>query len=188
MIRVRRLIRDIGLEYNNATRRNRRVTHGPAGVHFGHALDTLVHTSLALQYVQEEGLGRASLRVGPGRQYLHVYGTLQAMFVQQDAIRDLWQIVIGRPIDVSGLPVWAHVREWRNRLVGHPMARGGGASLVRSKFCMFSTSPNGFAAQSYRPASSAFERADFAIRPLVSSFADEACRPLRQVRDSIKAR
>ncbi len=59
-----------------------------------------------------------------GEKYLRLYGFLQAIFLQQDAIRELHQLFAGnfaKPADASA---WKRLRELRNLTVGHPIEKG----------------------------------------------------------------
>jgi hypothetical protein len=65
-----------------------------------------------------------------GEKYLRVYGVLQALFVQQDALRHLIGIIQPWvPVELSD--VLKEVREIRNASVGHPtkLERKGGPSV-----------------------------------------------------------
>jgi hypothetical protein len=189
MLRVRRLVRSIGEEMNAATSRGRPVATGPErGSRMRVDLDTISTTALALQYVQEEGLGRTSRKLGPARQYLHAYGTLQAIFVQQDAIRDFWDLAVGLALDLGPFATWQELREWRNRLVGHPTGRGSGSAVIRTTFGLFSTSAAGFTASSWQPQTGKGERREFVVGQFVTSFADEGVAILENLRDGIRAR
>lgn len=51
--------------------------------------------------------------------YLTTYGVLQALFLQQDAVRHLAE-ALAHPVDLKNWPVLQHVRDIRNFAVGHP--------------------------------------------------------------------
>ncbi len=54
-----------------------------------------------------------------GEKYLRVYGVLQALFVQQDALRHLVR-VIGPAVPVELSDVLREIRELRSASIGHP--------------------------------------------------------------------
>lgn len=68
-----------------------------------------------------------------GLAYLEIFGVLQTLIMQQDAVRVLYKIVAGSPIDLEGqYPDIKTIRDTRIRVAGHPV--GGLASshfLVR---------------------------------------------------------
>lgn len=59
-----------------------------------------------------------------GSLYLRTYGLLQALFLQQDAVRHLAEAV-DLPFDLQGYPGLMEIRDLRNDVVGHPTKRGG---------------------------------------------------------------
>jgi len=68
-----------------------------------------------------------------GLAYLEIFGVLQTLSIQQDAIRELYRIIAGCPIDLEDqYPDIKAIRDTRIRVAGHPV--GGLASshfLVR---------------------------------------------------------
>ncbi|WP_439182247.1 hypothetical protein [Carboxylicivirga taeanensis] len=57
--------------------------------------------------------------------YLYLYGLLQALFLQQDAINHLSEALFGKEINwKKDYPDIYHVRELRNDSIGHPTKRG----------------------------------------------------------------
>lgn len=58
--------------------------------------------------------------------YIEIYGLLQALFLQQDAVRHIANIF---SFEISKLPELAKVREIRNDAIGHPMNRSNHKSF-----------------------------------------------------------
>ena len=58
-----------------------------------------------------------------GEKYLKLYGILQALFLQQDAVTNLCES-LGLPNDISAHPKLKEIRDIRNDSVGHPTKRG----------------------------------------------------------------
>jgi len=56
---------------------------------------------------------------GKGGIYLAVYGLLQAIYVQQDAIKNLGES-LKIPISLKDYPALEYIRKIRNRSIGHP--------------------------------------------------------------------
>ena len=61
-----------------------------------------------------------------GTKYMYVYGTLQALFVQQDAVKHLAESL---QIPYTCDPSLKEIREIRNDSVGHPTKRGKGSAF-----------------------------------------------------------
>jgi hypothetical protein len=62
-----------------------------------------------------------------GGQYLKLYGLLQSLFVQQDAVRHLCES-LGFPDNLKAYPELKEIRDVRNDSVGHPTKRRNGSS------------------------------------------------------------
>ena len=85
----------------------------------------------------------------PGSSYILAYGFLQALFVQQDAVRNLHEAL---GISWEPDPLLAKIREVRNDAIGHPTKRGGGQgksfsfisrpSITKSGFQLMTIVPN----------------------------------------------
>jgi hypothetical protein len=80
------------------------------------AMDTLDDTSLALEDYEAAGLGTES-----GGKYLRLYGMLQAVFLQQDCIRNLHKLFGDTDWTPSIDSRWQEIRELRNLTIGHPV-------------------------------------------------------------------
>jgi len=81
--------------------------------------------------------------------YLLVYGLLQALFIQQDAVENMCQALV---IDYPPDKLLAEIRDIRNDSAGHPTKRGGGkgraynfigrSSLKKDGFDLMTTYPD----------------------------------------------
>lgn len=81
------------------------------------AMDTLEDTDLAISHFLAVGLGNSE-----SERYLRLYGVLQAVFVQQDAIKAVWEIVMAEDFpEMPGDSSWRVIREIRNHSAGHPI-------------------------------------------------------------------
>lgn len=58
-----------------------------------------------------------------GGKYLFVYGIIQALFLEQDAVRNLCEAL---KISYTANPLLKQIREIRNDSIGHPTKRGSG--------------------------------------------------------------
>lgn len=89
------------------------------------ALDTLRASTFALTYFCHRGIPD-SHRTSPvriGAKYLHLYGVLQAAYMQQDAIGDLWRLLVGRKAPIDSVAGWNALRQWRDT-ISHPQRSG----------------------------------------------------------------
>lgn len=55
--------------------------------------------------------------------YIELYGVLQAVFIQQDALAEMAFAITGqrKPFEKIGAENWVKLRDLRNKLVGHPI-------------------------------------------------------------------
>ena len=80
-------------------------------------LDTVEDAQLAVdEYCR---LDFSAKGTDTGKLYLVVYGVLQAMFLQQDALKNLARL-LDFPYRIDDYPGLKEVREVRNQIVGHP--------------------------------------------------------------------
>lgn len=110
------------------------------------SLDVIGDTELAL----DEYMAQIENPANPGELYLILYGVLQILFVQQDAVQNMAEAL---GLDNTPDPLLQRVREMRNDSVGHPTKRGGGKgrsfnfitriSMRRSGFTLLTTYPDG---------------------------------------------
>lgn len=78
------------------------------------SLDIIGDTVLAIEaYVSKKGKELV------GQRYLEIYGLLQALQLQQDAVIHLAE-ALGLPISIKDFPNLSKIRDIRNRSVGHP--------------------------------------------------------------------
>lgn len=82
------------------------------------ALDTAEDAMLAISNYWSKGIGS-----NDGEKYLRLYGFLQAVVLQQDAITNLYQLFLGRFTEPDA-SAWKQLRELRNLTVGHPIDKG----------------------------------------------------------------
>ena len=80
-------------------------------------MDTVQDTEVALESYLTEDTNNSER----GRNYLHTYGALQALFVQQDAVENLHEALDIQHVEDSSLE---QIREIRNNAAGHPTKRG----------------------------------------------------------------
>lgn len=90
------------------------------------AMDTLGDSCLALVYYEASGIGKTD-----SEKYLKLYGLLQAIFLQQDSIRQLNLVFLGSDLQPDSDSSWKKIRDLRNLTVGHPIERKEKAGTKR---------------------------------------------------------
>ncbi len=104
------------------------------------ALDTAEDTMLALSFYAKRGIGHSE-----GEKYLRLYGFLQAIHLQQDAIEKLHDLFLGTSLQHSPDSGWRRLRNLRNLTVGHPIEhKRGGMGVKRSLITRLSLETEGF--------------------------------------------
>jgi len=92
-------------------------------------------------YESTSAVARQGLSKDPLRQYIEVWGYLQAIFVAQDSIAELYEAVTGEEPDTGGCLFWKTIRNHRNEIAGHTVNRQG---RYRSFFGRFEQSLENF--------------------------------------------
>ena len=72
-------------------------------------------TSEALQAHRARGFSEYPLIA-----YIEIWGVLQAIVIQQDAIAELYRSASGSELDTGSFKKWREIRELRNICAGHP--------------------------------------------------------------------
>jgi hypothetical protein len=66
--------------------------------------------------------------------YIEFWGVMQAIFIQQDAIKELYEAVIGSKLQIAKTSDWMKIRYVRNLCAGHPSKSTGGVSAIQRTF------------------------------------------------------
>ena len=77
-----------------------------------------------------------------GENYLRVYGLLQAIFLQQDAIRCLHDQFVGASLEPQ--LNWKEIRELRNLSSGHPLEKSDRSGTRRTMISRITIVDQGF--------------------------------------------
>jgi hypothetical protein len=109
------------------------------------SLDVIEDSQEAIDAYSAGGFGK-----NKGEEYLAVYGLLQAIYVQQDAVRNLGES-LEIPITLKDYPALEYIRKIRNCSIGHPTKKDKPKSepisyhsISRSTLCL-----KGFELHSY---------------------------------------
>jgi hypothetical protein len=71
----------------------------------------------------------------PQLAYIEFWGVMQAIFIQQDAIAELYEAVIGSKLQPAKKGSdWLKIRDIRNRCAGHPANRNKGVPATQRTF------------------------------------------------------
>jgi hypothetical protein len=70
----------------------------------------------------------------PWLAYIEFWGVMQAIFIQQDAIKELYEAVIGSKPTIANKPDWSKIRDVRNLCAGHPANRDVGVPTTQRTF------------------------------------------------------
>ena len=85
-------------------------------------------TAESVSSICTDGLSTDSLRA-----YVELWGTLQALIIQQDAIGELHTAITGQQLPKqSPQSAWQEIRTLRNEIAGHPIAQGNKSQPKRS--------------------------------------------------------
>ena len=147
------------------------------------AIDTAEDTAEALLNYEQHGLGS-----GDGEKYLRLYGFLQGVFLQQDAVRWILQYLMP---DQKASPslAWSQLRELRNMTVGHPTAYGlDKSNLQRVLISRITISDDGFQYQLWDKAKSDPVFFDASLCTLYPDYKREAQTLLESVLESLQSR
>ena len=66
--------------------------------------------------------------------YLEFWGVMQAIFIQQDAILEIYKAVIGNTPDIRSESPWGKLRQKRNLCAGHPVNKSDRKSGIKRTF------------------------------------------------------
>lgn len=70
----------------------------------------------------------------PWLAYIEFWGVMQAIFIQQDAIKELYEAVIGSKPKIANESDWSKIRDVRNLCAGHPANRAKGVPATQRTF------------------------------------------------------
>jgi len=62
----------------------------------------------------------------PWLAYIEFWGVMQAIFIQQDAINEFYEAMIGSKLKIAKASDWSKIRDVRNLCAGHPAKRANG--------------------------------------------------------------
>jgi hypothetical protein len=155
--------------------------------HFNGDIDRVTKAQVALDTAEDAMLALSNFKDGTigsddGEKYLKLYGFLQAVFLQQDAIKELHRLFVGVFAEPGDKSAWRQVRELRNLTVGHPIEKGlGKKSRKRTFITRVSLRRGSFDYQVWDQATgqTSFESADLSKR--YAAYRKEAASYMRKI-------
>lgn len=66
--------------------------------------------------------------------YIEFWGVMQAVIIQQDAIKEIYRVVFDKSLEIEEPSAWARIRDTRNLCVGHPANRAKRKGPVERTF------------------------------------------------------
>ena len=103
------------------------------------SMNTLGDTCEALEYYEKNGLGNDY-----SEKYLKLYGLLQAIFLQQNSISQIYQIFLEKKLITNSNSPWKKIRELRHLTVGHPEEKKHNNETKRCFIVRVTIQNNGF--------------------------------------------
>ncbi len=145
------------------------------------SLDVIEDTELAIGAYSGDEIGETD-----GARYLAVYGLLQVLFVQQDAVFHLCE-ALGISKRMGEFPRLAKIREIRNQSIGHPTKSDHRKPTSWHFISRITLRPNGFQLRSeYEDGTS--EMKDISVVDLIGDQRDEVSQILASVIGQLEAR
>jgi hypothetical protein len=140
------------------------------------AMDTLEDSCLALQYYEASGIGDEY-----GERYLKLYGLLQAVFLQQDSIRQLYRTFVGTHLESDSHSAWMRIRDLRNLTVGHPIEKRDKTGTKRCFISRVTIETDEFRLRVWNKDEGRYEFEDVDLKHLYESYKSEAIEHLEEV-------
>jgi hypothetical protein len=141
------------------------------------SMDTLGDTCEALLNFESEGV-----EGNFGGKYLRLYGVLQGVFLQQDAIKYLCKS-LGQPLPKlkESSSSWKTIRKLRNLTVGHPVEVKINKTVKRCFITRVSISSQGFWLVVYNASENKNEFEAIDLQKLYSGYKEEASAILNEI-------
>ena len=119
----------------------------------------------------------------PGSTYILAYGFLQALFLQQNAVCNLYE-ALGEPY--ASAPLLREIREIRNDASGHPTKRGGGRGRSFNFISRMSIRKSGFQLMTITPGQQSPRFRDVSFQALLDTQHQQLEQALRRLLDSLR--
>jgi len=140
------------------------------------SMNILGDTCLALEYYEASGIGDEY-----GEKYLKLYGMLQAIFLQQDSIRRIYQVFLKSDLQPDSDTAWMRIRELRNLTVGHPVEKRDKDETKRCFVSRVTIQNNGFQLMIWNKEKEQKEFEDVNLKSLYEEYKTDAIEYLKSI-------
>ncbi len=147
------------------------------------AMDVLDDTCMALENYEHCGLGGDE-----GEKYLRMYGFLQGIFLQQDAIRPLYKAFTGNQLNPSSDSGWVAIRDLRNLTVGHPIEKRNAHGVWRCFISRVTMNSNGFQLKIWNKEKNVVEIETVDLKSLYERYKSEVVTYLQDICEALTTR
>jgi hypothetical protein len=145
------------------------------------AMDTLEDTCCALGCYESNGLG-----MDIGEKYLRLYGFMQAVFLQQDSINKMYQLLVKSNLINEKNSPWSRIRALRNLTVGHPVEKNDKGEIKRCFISQATISNSGFQLLVWNRRKGDIDFEDVDLNSLYEEYKSEAIIHLNVILQAIK--
>jgi hypothetical protein len=131
---------------------------------------------------------RRGFSADPMAAYLEFWGVMQAVVIQQDAIKELYNAIVGSFPDTTTLS-WQAIRDMRNLCAGHPAKRSVGVPKTQRAFMGrdFGDYPN-IQYELWEDGSARPTHPSFNLHQMIENYEPEAAQMLGGVLAALKTR
>jgi hypothetical protein len=122
----------------------------------------------------------------PLKAYIEFFGVIQALIIQQDAIIELGNCLLGSLYEPTASSGWRQIRELRKQLVGHPANQGKPGKAKRSFFGRMKHRYEQFTFEQWDEATGQRSYPTVNLRAMITAYDNEAARVLSDVLFELK--
>ncbi len=146
------------------------------------SMDTFEDSCLALSYYENSSSG-----LNEGEKYLRLYGMLQAIILQQDAISTLYKIFLNNTLMKKKNSSWLVIRNLRNLTVGHPIEKtSGGRGTKRCFISRITLGDSGFQLIIWNKDSEKNNHENIDLVYIYENYKDDAISHLKEIKQAIE--
>jgi hypothetical protein len=124
----------------------------------------------------------------PMKAYVEVWGIMQGLIIQQDAILELYHSIIGASLEAKNFPSWRDIRELRNRCSGHPIQKSTKLGRSRSFMGRGPKYYDDFSYEEYNSADANVSHPRTNLRAKITKYDVDAASLLDKSTEALKAR
>jgi len=145
------------------------------------SMDLIEDSCLALSYFESSENSHSD-----GEKYLRLYGMLQGIILQQDAISALYKIFVKKTLKMNRESSWMIIRNLRNLTVGHPIEKtSGGQGTQRCFISRITLKDDGFQLIVWNKESRSDIYEDIDLKSLYESYKLDAVNHLKEIKQTL---